>query len=115
MFIMGLSMVISTSSRESFVNLVKNNGVASGLLNLILCIPVVILHNEWAGFWEITITIVGWSGVIKGFLRILNHPTLNKMRNKKLSETNTLIGSWIALIFGCILIYGAYYGQMQVV
>ena len=109
MFIMGLSMVISKSSREGIEKLVKDQPQLLGLISITIGIPIIILHNKWTGIWEITVTIMAWSSVIKGFARILNHPTLNKIRENKLSGSSMLIASWGTLIISCVLIYGAYY------
>lgn len=109
MFIVGLSMVISKSSREGIEKLVKDHPQLLGLISIMIGMPIVILHNKWTGIWEITVTIMAWGSVIKGFARILNHPTLNKIRENKLSGNSMLIASWGALIFSFVLIYGAYY------
>ena len=110
MFIMGLAMVISKDSRKAAADLVNKNSMMTGMINLMIGIPIVLLHNKWSGdIWTITVTILGWSSVIKGFLRILHHPKLIKIREEKLSGNNLIIASWGSLIIGCIIIYGAYY------
>lgn len=108
-FIIGLAMVISKSSREAMLDLEKNNSFLLGIISLLIGLPVIILHNIWQGFWEITITIFGWSAVIKGFLRMLNNSSFTKKRVKNLSIMGGLLGPLMMLIFGCILMYVAYF------
>ena len=108
MFLMGLAMVLSKPSRDEIINLNKNHTVIQGIINLFLGIPIIILHNIWTGPWEITISLFGWLSVIKGFMRILNLPSINKMRENKMTESGILISAWGALILGCVFMYGAY-------
>ena len=109
MFLMGLAMVLSKSSRDGIINLNKNHSVLLGFINLFLGIPIIILHNIWTGPWEIAVTLFGWLSVIKGFMRILNLPSINKMRENKISESGTLISAWVALILGGVLMCGAHF------
>lgn len=108
MFITGLAMVVSKASRDEMINLNKNHAVLLGFINLFLGIPIIILHNIWTGPWEIVVTIFGWLSVIKGFVRILNIPSISKMRENKMSKSGVLISAWGALIVGCVLMCGAY-------
>ena len=111
MFIMGLALIISKDARKAAREFAIKDVMMSGIFSLMIGIPIVLLHNKWNGdIWTITVTILGWSSVIKGFLRILQSPYLNKMREKILSYKDLVIHAWGALIIGCILIYGAYYG-----
>ena len=110
MFITGLALIISKDSRKAVLEFIVNHSIISGIFSLIIGIPIIILHNKWSGdIWTITVTILGWSSIIKGFLRILQNPKIKKMREKKLSQNNMIIASWASLIIGCIMIYGACY------
>ena len=43
----------------------------SGLLVLVGGLAIVMVHNVWTADWRIIITILGWLGVISGFVRIV--------------------------------------------
>ena len=108
MFLMGLAMVLSKPSRDEIINLDKNHVVLLGFINLFIGIPIIILHNIWTGPWEIAVTLFGWLSVIKGFMRIINLPSINKMRENKMTESGVLISAWAALFLVCVFMCGAY-------
>jgi len=111
---MGLVIVVSRSSRDPIVMLQKDYAVLSGMLALLIGIPIVILHNIWEGPWEIVVTLIGWVTVIKGFVRLLNNPKINQLRDKRLSQfhNNTAIYGWVSILAGCVMMYGAYFSYL---
>lgn len=42
----------------------------------------VILHNFWVGDWRLIITILGWSSLIKGIMKIGFPEYINKQAQK---------------------------------
>ena len=92
-------------NRDKFYELEKNQSIMLGFLSLIVCLPVVILHNTWTGPWEILVSIMGWSGLLKGFNRIIKIPYLYDWRINKMEKTSKTHGL-IAIILGSILVYG---------
>ena len=44
--------------------------ISTGYITLLMGLVTVILHNVWVYSWEVFITILGWSTVIKGISKI---------------------------------------------
>ncbi|KPJ85664.1 hypothetical protein AMJ57_02195 [Parcubacteria bacterium SG8_24] len=44
--------------------------ISTGYITLIMGLVTVILHNVWVTDWRVVITILGWSTVIKGIMKI---------------------------------------------
>jgi hypothetical protein len=86
MFLTGLVMVLSKSSRDEIILTTNNHTVLLGLISLLVGLPIIILHNIWVGPWEIVVTLMGWLTVLKGFVRMLNNPKMNKLREKSMSD-----------------------------
>lgn len=96
---------LKKGNRDNFFYLEKNNAELLGLFSLMICIPIVILHNIWTGPWEILISLMGWGGLLKGINRIIKIPYLYDWRIKKLKSTTKNHG-WITMVLGTILLYG---------
>jgi hypothetical protein len=58
-----LGKTIEMTENKSFV-------ISTGYISLLLGLATVILHNVWIWDWRIAITILGWSTLIKGILKI---------------------------------------------
>ena len=46
---------------------------SAGLMNLVIGIAMVVGHNIWDGSWRVVITVIGYLGLVKGFV-ILTWP-----------------------------------------
>jgi hypothetical protein len=44
--------------------------ISTGYITLLMGLVTVILHNLWVADWRIVITILGWSTLIKGIMKI---------------------------------------------
>jgi hypothetical protein len=44
--------------------------ISTGYITLIMGLVTVILHNVWVADWRVVITVLGWSTVIKGIMKI---------------------------------------------
>lgn len=44
--------------------------ISTGYITLLMGLVTVILHNFWVADWRIAITILGWSTIIKGIMKI---------------------------------------------
>ena len=79
----------------------------TGMLNLIIGLPVIILHNIWTfdvlGF----VTFIGWNSVLKGVVRI----AFPSFVVKKMESNNSESKVWliIAVLIGAGLMYCGYY------
>lgn len=58
-----LGKTIEMTENKAFV-------ISTGYISLLLGLATVVLHNVWVWDWQIAITIIGWSTLIKGILKI---------------------------------------------
>lgn len=89
-----LSKTIEMTDNKAFV-------IATGYITLIMGLTTVILHNVWATNWKIAITILGWSTLIKGIVKI-GFPELIHKQAQRFKKTEFLsavfllvLGSWL--------------------
>ncbi len=75
--------------------------VSTGYITFLLGLVTVILHNVWAFDWRVTITILGWSTLIKGGMKIgfpeLIHKQAQmfKAQQKLWGFVILLMGAWL--------------------
>jgi len=48
----------------------KSFVISTGYISLLLGLATVVLHNIWVWDWRVAITILGWSMLIKGIMKI---------------------------------------------
>jgi len=106
MFLTGLVMVLSKSSRDEIILTTNNHTVLLGLISLLVGLPIIILHNIWVGTWEIVVSLMGWITALKGVVRMLNNPKINSLRS--MSHSRIVISAWVSILLGCVMMYGAY-------
>ena len=107
MILVGFAMLFSKNAREELIKESSKNIILFGFINLLIGLPIIIIHNKWGGPWEIVVSLMGWLSTIKGFVRILNLPQLNKVREDKTSESMLKKYSYVIILLGCVFIYGA--------
>ena len=75
--------------------------ISTGYITLLMGLVTVILHNIWVASWEIVITILGWSTLIKGIMKIgwpeQIHKQAQRFKVKQLVSAGFLIilGAWL--------------------
>ena len=75
--------------------------ISTGYITLIMGLVTVILHNIWVYSWEVFITILGWSTLIKGIMKIgfPEHIHKQAQRFKKKQWLSAifliLLGAWL--------------------
>jgi len=75
--------------------------ISTGYITLLMGIVTVILHNLWVADWRIVITILAWSTVIKGIMKIGFPEHIHKQaqrfkKNQWLSAAFLmLLGAWL--------------------
>ena len=109
MFLTGLVMILSKSSRDEIIITTNNHSVLIGLICLLVGLPIIILHNIWEDPWGIVVTLMGWLTVIKGVVKMLNYSKINRIRERSMSHSRIVISAWISILLGCVMMYGAYY------
>lgn len=94
-----LGKVIEMTEDKTFV-------VSTGYLSLMFGLATVILHNIWVADWRIAITILGWSTLIKGILKI-GFPEFIHKQAQRFKSQQTL-EAIILLLMGAWLIWMSY-------
>lgn len=75
--------------------------ISTGYITLIMGLVTVILHNVWVADWQVVITVLGWSTVIKGIQKIGFPEFIHKQaqRFKKGQMVSAaimiLLGTWL--------------------
>ena len=75
--------------------------ISTGYITLIMGLVTVILHNIWVASWEVVITILGWSTLIKGIMKIgfpeKIHKEAQRFKKKQFFSAIFLIllGAWL--------------------
>ena len=79
----GRKMMIKTSQDETQV-------ILTGMISLIIGLPVIILHNVWTADILGFITLIGWTTSLKGVVRIA-FPSFVVNKMKKYTLINLLL------------------------
>ena len=82
--------------------------IATGYNTLLMGLVTVILHNIWVLDWRIVITVLGWSTLIKGILKI-GFPEFIHKQAQTFKERKRLEGG-ILVLFGGWLIWMSFVG-----
>ncbi|HEX3670450.1 MAG TPA: hypothetical protein VHT92_01975 [Candidatus Cybelea sp.] len=82
----------------------------AGVFTTLLGLAVVLAHNRWSGGWfPVMVTIYGWLGTIKGLLFVWLPSSTQTGFYQSLRFEQTFYPILIvALVLGCVLIYGGF-------
>ncbi len=75
--------------------------ISTGYVTMLMGLVTVILHNVWTADWRVVITILGWSTLIKGIMKIgfpeYIHKQAQKFKKKQVISTIilALLGAWL--------------------
>ena len=75
--------------------------ISTGYISFLMGLAVVVLHNHWVANWILAVTILGWSTMIKGILKIgfpeLIHKQAQRFKRKQTLSTIflMLLGGWL--------------------
>ena len=89
-----LGKTIEMTDDKSFV-------ISTGYISLLMGLATVVLHNVWVLDWRVAITILGWSTLIKGILKIGFPEFINKQAQIFKSQQTLeaimllLLGGWL--------------------
>lgn len=89
-----LGKVIEMTDDRGFV-------ISTGYITLLMGLVTVILHNVWVMEWRVAITLLGWSTLIKGILKIgfpeLIHRRAQAFKKNQIASASLLIvlGGWL--------------------
>ena len=107
-FLFAGALLISKDGRQVIITQSKENIMLTGMISLIIGLPVIILHNIWKADVSGLVTFIGWMSTLKGVVRIA-YPSfvVNKMKN----YTENSFNIWLifAMLLGAGLMYCGYY------
>ena len=100
--IFGLLFVI-TGQLGKTIEMTDNRAfvISTGYITLIMGLVTVIVHNIWVASWEVVITVLGWSTLIKGIMKVgfpeEIHKQAQRFKKKQLLSAifTTLLGIWL--------------------
>lgn len=91
-----LGKVIEMTDDRSFV-------ISTGYITLLMGLVTVILHNLWVLDWRLAITLLGWSTLIKGIMKI-GFPEVIQ-REAQTFKRGQRVSAVLLLVFGGWLIW----------
>ena len=89
-----LGKVIDMTDDKAFV-------ISTGYITMLMGLVTVILHNVWELSWRLAITLLGWSTLIKGIMKIgfpeHIHKQAQRFKKKQMVSAAFLIilGAWL--------------------
>jgi len=100
--IFGLLFII-TGQLGKTIEMTENKAfvISTGYITLLMGLVTVILHNLWVADWRVTITILGWSTLIKGIMKIgfpeQIHKQAQRFKKKQMISAAfmVLLGMWL--------------------
>lgn len=94
-----LGKTIEMTENKAFV-------ISTGYISLLLGLATVVLHNVWVADWRIVITILGWSTLIKGILKIGFPEFIHKQAQR--FKANQILEAIILLLLGAWLFWASF-------
>jgi hypothetical protein len=89
-----LGKTIEMTNNKAFV-------ISTGYITLLMGLVTIILHNIWVWDWRLAITILGWSTVIKGIMKI-GFPEKIKKEAQRFKKKQ-LVSAFFLIIMGAVL------------
>jgi len=89
-----LGRTIEMTDNKAFV-------ISTGYISLLMGLVTVILHNVWTAEWKLVITILAWSTLIKGIMKIgfpdLVHKQAQRFKKNQMLSAIFMIflGAWL--------------------
>ena len=74
LFVVGASILIDQKSMRAMAKEVLGSHALIylfGILDLLLGLVLVTVHNVWVMDWRVIITVIGWLSIVRGLVRIL--------------------------------------------
>ncbi|MBW2978366.1 hypothetical protein KY331_05975 [Candidatus Woesearchaeota archaeon] len=77
--------------------------ISTGYITMLMGLVTVILHNVWVWSWEVAITILGWSTLIKGITKIGWPEQIRKQAQR--FKKKQLVSAFFLIILGIWLFW----------
>jgi len=111
--IVALSFLLNRQNYQQVCDDILNNAgvkLFGGFIGLLVGLLIVNTHNVWEANWRVIITLVGWSGLIKGTCFFLIPDGFAKFaRNYQKKEKLVRFQLGLTLLFGLVLTYKGYF------
>lgn len=113
LFIMGTALVVNREVIRDFMEYAENNHYVIfiiGVITTVVGILLVLSHNIWVADWRVLITLLAWSTLIAGVIRMVKSQwCANVIHACLTSERNYNMGVLIVLIFSLIFLYHGFF------
>ena len=107
--IISVGMLTNASTLKPILGeMLKSPGLVfiAGVIAMIIGILIVISHNFWTLDWRVIITIIGWTSLIKGTIRVVIPQYVDAIdKNWMLSNTSYYITFIVTFLLGVSLCY----------
>ncbi len=80
--------------------------ISTGYITLFLGLVTVILHNIWVVDWRLAITVLGWSTLIKGIMKVGFSDQINRQSQR--FKKNQMLSAAILVVMGAWLFWMGY-------
>jgi len=102
--IFGLLFII-TGQLGKTIEMTENKAfvISTGYITLLMGLVTVILHNLWVADWRVTITILGWSTLIKGIMKIGFPEQIHKQAQR--FKKKQMISAAFMVLLGTLLLW----------
>lgn len=86
-----------------------------GVIDLVVGLFVILLHNLWVWDWRVVITIIGWVILLRGVARIILPELVLKHAAKIVESQYTTVITTSALLFLLLGVFLLYKGNVHLV
>ena len=81
--------------------------ISTGYITLLMGLVTVILHNLWVADWRIAITILGWSTLIKGIMKIGFPEQIHRQAQR--FKKKQFVSAFFLIVLGAWLLFTSFY------
>ena len=108
-FLFAGALLISRDGREVMIQASKEKShvMLTGMLSLIIGLPVIILHNIWTFDVLGLVTFIGWMSTLKGVVRIAKPSFV--IKKMEMYDADSKRWLYVAVLIGAGLMYCGYY------
>jgi hypothetical protein len=96
-----LGKTIEMTDNKAFV-------ISTGYISFLMGLVTVILHNVWALNWKVAITILGWSTLIKGIMKIGFPEQIHKQAQR--FKKKQILSAIFMILLGAWLLWMSFFG-----
>ena len=96
-----LGKTIEMTDNKAFV-------ISTGYISFLMGLVTVILHNVWTLNWKVAITILGWSTLIKGIMKIGFPEVIHKQAQR--FKMKQILSAIFMILLGAWLLWMSFFG-----